>query len=239
VRSKTPLQADKILAAAARLFATHRFHEARMEDIAALAEVGKGTLYRYFKDKDELYLALLGQAADGLSQQLEEELGHAEGPRARLEAIVRALIGYFDEHPHLFDLIAHAEVMHKPDSEFPWQKARDLTQSLVKGAFAEAEQAGEFVVGDPDLALWMLLGGTRAVLRFGDQPRAAGLARHIVDACLSGVARPLGQDSVVRKLLRCEAEGPGVDVEVRSVGRSRPRPERGRGGSRQAGRRLR
>ena len=62
MRSKTPLQAEKILAAAAQLFATHRFHEARMEDIAALAEVGKGTLYRYFKDKEELYLALLQRA---------------------------------------------------------------------------------------------------------------------------------------------------------------------------------
>ncbi len=42
-----------------------------MEDIAAAAEVGKGTLYRYFKDKDELYEALLEQAAQEITTRLE------------------------------------------------------------------------------------------------------------------------------------------------------------------------
>src|SRR5947209_9002043 len=99
VRSKSPQQADKILAAAARLFATHRFHEARMEDIAALAEVGKGTLYRYFEDKDELYLALLDRAAEGLSARLGAELEGAAGGRARRVGIGRAVLASFYEQP--------------------------------------------------------------------------------------------------------------------------------------------
>ena len=77
MRCKSPAQADKILAAAAQLFATHRFHEARMEDIAALAEVAKGTIYRYFHDKDELYLALLRLAGDAIQQRLA---GFADRP---------------------------------------------------------------------------------------------------------------------------------------------------------------
>ena len=72
MRTKTPVLPEKILTVAARLFATHRFHEARMEDIAAAAEVGKGTLYRYFKDKEELYLALLERTAEQLSQCLSQ-----------------------------------------------------------------------------------------------------------------------------------------------------------------------
>ena len=59
MRTKTAQQADKVLDAAARLFGTQRFHEVRMEDIAAEATVGKGTLYRYFNDKEELFVALL------------------------------------------------------------------------------------------------------------------------------------------------------------------------------------
>ena len=48
-----------MLAAAARLFGSQRFHEVRMEDIAAEAAVAKGTLYRYFADKEQLYRAML------------------------------------------------------------------------------------------------------------------------------------------------------------------------------------
>src|SRR3954453_15670174 len=98
------MQADKILAAAARLFANHRFHEARMEDIAALAEVGKGTLYRYFKDKEELYLALLARAATELQGPLSLFLDQPGGPRAQLVAVVEGIIDHFDGQPHLFDL---------------------------------------------------------------------------------------------------------------------------------------
>jgi TetR/AcrR family fatty acid metabolism transcriptional regulator len=186
VRTKTLAQAEKILAAAARLFATQRFHEARMEDIAAAAEVGKGTLYRYFKDKDELYDALLVRAGEQFSRRLAEELAQAAGARARLEAYVAAVIGYFDEHPHLFDLIQRAEVMHAADGAFPWEGTRQDTIRLVRQVFAEGEESGEFSIRDPELGLWLLLGGVRAVLRFGRRPRAPDLARRIVDAFLGG-----------------------------------------------------
>src|SRR3954468_24490789 len=101
VRTKTPQQSERILTAAAQLFATHRFHEARMDDIAALAEVGKGTLYRYFRDKEELYLALLERAAAGLQERLRQGLNDADGPRQQLVAVVEGLIDYFDTQPHV------------------------------------------------------------------------------------------------------------------------------------------
>src|SRR5262245_48029316 len=118
------------MAAAAKLFATHRFHEARMEDIAALAEVGKGTLYRYFKDKEELYLALLERAGEGRAVRLEEALAGVTGARGKLVALVQGLLGYFEDNPHLFDLIQHAEAMQRPGVEFPWQKRRNENVAL-------------------------------------------------------------------------------------------------------------
>jgi AcrR family transcriptional regulator len=182
LRVKTPQQGEKILAAAARLFATHRFHEARMEDIAALAEVGKGTLYRYFKDKEELYLALLDRAAEDLQARLDQALQTAEAPREQLVAVVGGLIAYFDEEPHVFDLIQHAEVMQKPGTEFRWQKTRQKTMAL----FRDILHAGELEIADPELGMLMLLGSLRAVSRFGERPRPVGLAEEMVAYFLDG-----------------------------------------------------
>src|SRR6516162_8638980 len=125
VRTKSPLQDEKILDAAAGLFASQRFHEARMEDIAAAAEVGKGTIYRYFKDKEELYVALLERAATGISARLAQETAAAQGVHQRLQAVVRAILGYFDENPHLFDLIQHAEAMSQPQALQSWHRWRE------------------------------------------------------------------------------------------------------------------
>src|SRR5437870_11526186 len=98
-----------MLNAAARLFAAQRYHQVRMEDIAAEAGVGKGTLYRYFRDKEELYLALLARASTQILQRLEETIAHAAGARARLRAVVAGIVTFFDEQPHFLDLIQRAE----------------------------------------------------------------------------------------------------------------------------------
>jgi AcrR family transcriptional regulator len=190
VRCKTPQQADKILAAAALLFSSHRFHEARMEDIAAQAEVGKGTLYRYFKDKEELYLALLARAAEGLQKRLREALEGPGSPREKLVAVVGTLLGYFDEQPHVLDVIMHAEAMQRPGQEFPWQKIRQQTNTLVEDLLKAGKRDGVFAVEDTHLATLMLLGGLRAVLRFGAKPRLADLPERIVTGFLGGYAGP-------------------------------------------------
>jgi AcrR family transcriptional regulator len=44
-----------IMQAAEELFTSRRFHEITMDDVATAAGVGKGTLYRYFEDKDDLF----------------------------------------------------------------------------------------------------------------------------------------------------------------------------------------
>jgi AcrR family transcriptional regulator len=186
VRTKTTSQAEKVLDAAAQLFGTQRFHEVRMDDIAAQAAVGKGTLYRYFNDKEELYLALLARASDRLVQRLEEAVSRSADPSAALVAYIGAVLAYFDEQPHLFDLIQRAEVMRGTGSDFPWQKARDEGMRILLKIFADGKARGEFCLRDPDLAALLLLGGMRSVLRFGKQPRPRDLAQRIAANFLHG-----------------------------------------------------
>jgi AcrR family transcriptional regulator len=186
VRTKTARQSDKILEAAARLFGTQRFHEVRMDDIATAAEVGKGTLYRYFSDKEELYAALLARTSEQFMAGMEEVVGGEGSPRARFEAVVAAIIDYFDNHPHLMDLIMRAEVQKETGSAFPWQKARVDLVHLLLGLCEEGRRCGEFALADPDLMVLMLLGGVRSVIRFGERPRPKDLARRIIDIFLQG-----------------------------------------------------
>jgi AcrR family transcriptional regulator len=185
VRTKTIEQADKILKVAVRLFATHRFHEARMEDIANAAGVGKGTLYRYFKDKEELYAALLERTSDQYTALMQEAIDTQIDPRRKLEALTATAIRYFDENPYVFDLIQHAEALHRPNQEFPW-RARAVSIDLTREVIVEGQKAGIFRPADPTLSTLMLLGGLRAVIRFGELPRPANLPKRIVEGFLHG-----------------------------------------------------
>jgi AcrR family transcriptional regulator len=175
-----------MLDAASRLFAAKHFHQVRMEDIAAEAGVGKGTLYRYFLTKDDLYLKLLERAAVEYMARLRQAVQTAEGSRARLVAVVAAIVAYFDARPHILELLQRAEVDRGRGTGFPWLRAREGLFRLVSDLFAEGCRRGEFRVADPELAMMLLLGGLRTVLRFGPRPRPPCLAERVVDALLQG-----------------------------------------------------
>lgn len=189
MRKKTPSQAEKIFTAATRLFARQRFHEVRMEDIAAAAEVGKGTLYRYFKDKEELFAALLDRAAEEMSQRLRQCAAIAGDQRTKLEAVVTAYLHYFGEHPHLFDLIQRAEVLSRPDRPLRWHQTRQESIELVQRLLEEGRRHGDIRIDDPHLAGLFLLGGMRAVMRFDKAAHGPDLPARLVDLFLGGAAR--------------------------------------------------
>ena len=97
----------KILDAAARLFARHGIAAVSMDQIAAAAGVGKGTLFRRFGDKAGLAAALL----DNLERDLQEAvlfgpppLGPGAPPLDRLVAFLRAYAEFLDEHLELIHL---------------------------------------------------------------------------------------------------------------------------------------
>jgi AcrR family transcriptional regulator len=94
----------KVLTAAAALFAQHGVAAVSMDDVAAAAGVGKGTLYRRFGDKSGLAAALL----DERERQLQEAmlsgpapLGPGAPPADRLRAFVRSYVAHVAVHAGL------------------------------------------------------------------------------------------------------------------------------------------
>jgi TetR/AcrR family fatty acid metabolism transcriptional regulator len=180
-----------MLEAAAQLFASQRFHEVRMEDIAASAGVGKGTLYRYFSDKEDLYRALLARASRQIMERFDRAVTPDLSARRQLVAYVETVLTFFDEQPHVFHLIQRQEAFLLTDdaqADFPWQEVRDRSLQMVLAIFRRGQAEKAFRVRHPDVAALMLLGGLRSVIRFADPPRPARVAEQIVDDFLDGAA---------------------------------------------------
>jgi TetR/AcrR family transcriptional regulator, fatty acid metabolism regulator protein len=80
----------RIIQEAAREFARLGFDQANINTIAELAGIGKGTIYLYFENKRELFLAMLRYIAQGHMASIRAALA-AEGPlQLRLERLFRA-----------------------------------------------------------------------------------------------------------------------------------------------------
>lgn len=102
-RQARELVHDAILDAARATFAEHGFAGATVDEIAARAEVSKGTIYNYVEGgKGGLFVAVLGDHFDELHALAEAHLGGAEAPfRDRYRAFSAAVGGYFRLHADL------------------------------------------------------------------------------------------------------------------------------------------
>lgn len=95
---------EKVLAAAERLFAERGVGDVTMDDVAAAAGVGKGTLYRRFTDKAGLASALLGQRAEEMQRRMlsgPPPLGPGAPPAERLAAFAAAYLAFQERHVDL------------------------------------------------------------------------------------------------------------------------------------------
>jgi TetR/AcrR family transcriptional regulator, fatty acid metabolism regulator protein len=76
-------RADKrrhILEAAVEVFANAGFHKSRVSDVARAANVADGTIYLYFKSKDEILLSIFEEAMAEMIEAVEEKLEPLEDP---------------------------------------------------------------------------------------------------------------------------------------------------------------
>lgn len=88
---------DRLLEAAAAVFARQGFHATSVDEVAEAAGYSKGAVYSNFESKEELFLALLDRHVDQAIEHLERLLAQAEpAARARLVGDGRDGMAVFD-----------------------------------------------------------------------------------------------------------------------------------------------
>src|SRR5262249_40990933 len=104
---------EQILDVAARLFAERGFTDTDTDELAARLKVGKGTLYRYFPTKRELFLASADRVMRRLRQHIEDQLTDVADPIERIARAVRAFLGFCFEHPEFVELLVQERAQFK------------------------------------------------------------------------------------------------------------------------------
>jgi AcrR family transcriptional regulator len=86
----------QILDAATSVFATQGFATADVQEIANKTGVGKGTIYRYFASKEELFLAAVDHGMRNLKLAVDAAAASAKQPLDRIAEGVLAYLTFFD-----------------------------------------------------------------------------------------------------------------------------------------------
>ena len=198
-RPPRPGLREEVLAAAEKIFTERDYHEVQMDDVARASDVGKGTLYRYFRSKRELYLAVMFEGIGRLRGEIETVAEADDPPARKLERIVGCTLGHFWDRGRFFTLIHQNE--HKPDRDLrEWFRHRRRLVRLVQQAFDEAIAAGQVRAVDSRIATEMLFGMMRGVNRYRTRDdRLETLVAAIVRMLMEGVGTPAGRRIVRRR----------------------------------------
>ncbi len=176
----------RILEAAKEIFFRDGFMNANLDETAELAGVAKGTLYRYFDNKAQIYLAVLSRNARRFEKKLQDALDPQATPIDALVQVSRFYFQHYVENPDYFQIfwaIENQAVIGELPPEVVEEVVRLWEESLgiLAGIIERGIAQGVFAPCDAwEVAsiLWTL---ANAIIRTERSPAHRGLRRRALD----------------------------------------------------------
>lgn len=154
-----------ILEAARNIFLVKGYEHTSIRNIAEKIDYSPGTIYLYFKDKDEIFHAL---HEEGFRRMLEkmQPLQHVEDPFERLKAMGKVYLEFSQSNRDFYDLmfILQAPIKHEEESD-DWQMGHN-TLNFLKDILRQCQARGRFAGKDVEylsFAIWSMVHGMSAL----------------------------------------------------------------------------
>ena len=104
-KEKDQSKHDQILQAAIKVFAKKGFFNSKVSEIAREANVADGTIYLYFKNKDDILISLFEEMVNTINQQMEAELAKTQDPLEKLRIFISQHLLRIKENKHLAEVM--------------------------------------------------------------------------------------------------------------------------------------
>jgi TetR/AcrR family transcriptional regulator, fatty acid metabolism regulator protein len=102
---RDPEKPQQIIDAAVRVFARNGFYNSRVSDIAREAGIASGTIYLYFKTKDEILVTLFREKMAAFVAALRTEIAREKDPEAKIRRLVRLHFEVLEASPDMAEVV--------------------------------------------------------------------------------------------------------------------------------------
>jgi TetR/AcrR family fatty acid metabolism transcriptional regulator len=159
LKEPEPGKRERILDAAVRVFAAEGFYNAKVSQIAAAAGVADGTIYLYFKNKDDLLIQLFEDRMEQVNATLRAALASETSATERLRRVVKLHLELIQQNPHMGEVITvELRQSAKFIKEYANPKFAEFLR-LIAGAIVDGQTSGELRTDlDPYLVARALFG---------------------------------------------------------------------------------
>jgi AcrR family transcriptional regulator len=185
---------EEILTQAAELFAERGYDKTDTTLLAETVGVGKGTIYRHFPSKRELFLAAADRVMRMLCQRIDARMAKTTDPLEQLINGVQGFLEFFAEHPGFVELLIQERALFK-DRKLPTfiehrAMNMDRWQAFYRDLMAQ-ERVRKVPAERITDVLGSLLYGTIFMNYFSGQPTSVEVqANNIIDVVFRGILTP-------------------------------------------------
>lgn len=181
---------EAILVEATRYFANHGYEKADMQRLADTLNIGKGTIYRYFPSKKELFYATVDAATVKLNEYIHEQIKNAPDDESKIKTALRAYIDFFKDYPLVAELFVQerAAFRLRENPSYATHSARGKTDWMP--VIHRLQAAGKIRPGDPEKifnTISLLLLGIMFIRGFHYPLASEDLFLSCIDVTLHGI----------------------------------------------------
>ncbi|MEZ5360743.1 MAG: helix-turn-helix domain-containing protein [Candidatus Zixiibacteriota bacterium] len=156
-----------ILDAAARVFSRKSYPDATLDEIASEAELAKGTLYLYFKDKQDMFVSLIRRGHLEILGTIEDLLPEQKSLEEFIRHSLEMFLQKVEQHRYMMRMVMSAGV-HLPQQECArilteWKEQREKATEVYAGMLREFPEVAHLNKEENDSAARLILGTIRII----------------------------------------------------------------------------
>jgi AcrR family transcriptional regulator len=178
---------QELLAAAKTVLAEKGYHNTKVADIAAAADLGVGTFYLYYPTKDSLFLELVAETARSLKQEIDQARAQVEDLGEKIRVANLAFFRFAQENRELLKIIfGHGNTFNELLRQVYAMFITDATQRVTEGI-----QRGVFRSLPPPVMANAMVGMSAQVVSWWiaqEEPSAEDMAETMTNFILHGLA---------------------------------------------------
>jgi AcrR family transcriptional regulator len=187
------LRKRQINYSARKVFAEKGYHATSVEDIISHAGISRGTFYKYYKSKREVFGELLDSLTRALEMNIKRVDLSADAPPIvdQMLGNVQRILDTLTNNLDLTSILLHAAVGIDPDFDKKLDEFYDSTLALIELSLSHGQEMGVIRPCNVEIAAWTVLGSVRQSM----------------EAFLSSKRRPMSSEVLGKHLLEILANG--------------------------------
>lgn len=184
---------EEIITFASDLFQRYGLKKTTMDDVAKICRIGKATLYKFFKNKEELYKEILKAEMEEIFSNIIESVKEIKGVREKLRKLFEAEYLFLKNKPNLSEILLNTSQIMDREIIKIIQEFYDRQRKIIKVVLTEGVENDEIYVEDVSLlSLAMMAAGQGLFNYFNsikDEKKAIKSMEYLINTLFTGIEK--------------------------------------------------